>query len=48
MKRAAPALGLFLTAGLPHATFKLLFNSIYLGASEKSALNQRQTDAARQ
>jgi hypothetical protein len=34
--------------GQPHATFKLLFNSIYLGASEKAAMGQRQTDAARQ
>ena len=31
--------------GQPHATFKLLFNSIYLGASEKAALGQRQTEA---
>jgi hypothetical protein len=30
--------------GQPHATFKLLFNSIYLGASEKGAIGQRQTD----
>jgi hypothetical protein len=34
--------------GQPHATFKLLFNSIYLGASEKSSLGQRQTEASRQ
>jgi hypothetical protein len=34
--------------GQPHATFKLLFNSIYLGASEKAALGQRQTEAGRQ
>ncbi len=31
--------------GQPHATFKLLFNSIYLGASEKAVLSQRQTEA---
>jgi hypothetical protein len=31
--------------GQPHATFKLLFNSIYLGASEKAAMGQRQTEA---
>ena len=30
--------------GQPHATFKLLFNSIYLGSSEKAALGSRQTD----
>ena len=30
--------------GQPHATFKLLFNSIYLGASEKAAMGARQTD----
>jgi hypothetical protein len=30
--------------GQPHATFKLLFNSIYLGASEKAALGTRQTE----
>ena len=34
--------------GQPHATFKLLFNSIYLGASEKAAIGQRQTEQARQ
>ncbi len=33
--------------GQPHATFKLLFNSIYLGASEKAAMGQRQTEAGR-
>ena len=33
--------------GQPHATFKLLFNSIYLGASEKAAMGQRQTEASR-
>jgi hypothetical protein len=33
--------------GQPHATFKLLFNSIYLGASEKATMGQRQTEAAR-
>jgi hypothetical protein len=32
--------------GQPHATFKMLFNSIYMGASEKAALGQRQTEAA--
>jgi hypothetical protein len=32
--------------GQPHATFKLLFNSIYVGASEKAAIGQRQTEAA--
>ena len=31
--------------GQPHATFKLLFNSIYLGASEKAMIGQRQTEA---
>jgi hypothetical protein len=31
--------------GQPHATFKLLFNSIYLGSSEKAVLGQRQTEA---
>ena len=30
----------------PHGTFKLLFNSIYLGSSEKAVLGQRQTEAA--
>jgi hypothetical protein len=30
----------------PHATFKLLFNSILLGTSEKSAFGTRQTEAA--
>jgi hypothetical protein len=30
--------------GQPHATFKLLFNSIYLGASEKAAMGARQTE----
>jgi len=30
--------------GQPHATFKLLFNSIYLGASEKAVMGQRQTE----
>jgi hypothetical protein len=30
--------------GQPHGTFKLLFNSIYLGASEKATLGQRQTE----
>jgi len=38
MKRAAPALGLFLTAGLPHATFKLLFNSILYGPATRESL----------
>jgi hypothetical protein len=33
--------------GQPHATFKLLFNSIYLGTSEKAAFGQRQTEASR-
>jgi hypothetical protein len=32
--------------GQPHATFKLLFNSILLGSSEKSAFGARQTEAA--
>jgi hypothetical protein len=32
--------------GQPHATFKLLFNSILLGSSEKSAFDARQTEAA--
>jgi hypothetical protein len=27
--------------GQPHATFKLLFNSIYLGASEKAVMVDR-------
>jgi hypothetical protein len=31
--------------GQPHATFKLLFNSLYLGTSEKAALGGRQTEA---
>jgi len=31
--------------GQPHATFKLLFNSILLGASEKAALGARQTES---
>jgi hypothetical protein len=30
--------------GQPHGTFKLLFNSIYLGASEKATIGQRQTE----
>ncbi|MGH9347124.1 MAG: M14 family metallopeptidase [Vicinamibacterales bacterium] len=30
--------------GQPHATFKLLFNSIYLGASERGAIRGRQTE----
>jgi hypothetical protein len=34
--------------GQPHATFKLLFNSIYLGTSEKATLGQRQTEAPRE
>jgi hypothetical protein len=29
----------------PHATFKLLFNSIYLGSSEKASMGARQTEA---
>jgi hypothetical protein len=33
--------------GQPHATFKLLFNSIYLGASERATLGARQTEQAR-
>jgi hypothetical protein len=33
--------------GQPHATFKLLFNSLYLGASEKAVMGQRQTEQAR-
>jgi hypothetical protein len=32
--------------GQPHATFKLLFNSIYLATSEKAAIGQRQTEAS--
>ena len=32
----------------PHATFKMLFNSIYMGASEKASLGQRQTEAQQQ
>jgi hypothetical protein len=31
----------------PHGTFKLLFNSILLGATEKAALTPRQTEAGR-